>query len=721
MPLPTQSPAERPGTAPARADAAPTAAPTRRDDLDGLRAVAILLVAVYHVWVHRVSGGVDVFLLLSGFFVGGGLLRSFARGRPVRLRTYLPRLARRLLPALVVTLLAVVAVTFLVLPTTRWADVSRETLASLLYVENWHLATSGQVYGAADVTQSPLQHVWSLSVQGQLFVLLPLALLTVWWLGRRLDPGARLRLVRAGVIVAAGASFVYAAVLVRVDQPFAYYDTFARAWEYLAGTILALIVTRTAWSRTRRLVAGWLGVALILATGALVDGGAAFPGPWALVPLAGAALVVLAGAGSAPVGVSRLLAWRPLAHAGGYAYSFYLWHWPVLVLVIAIRERPVGWLAGSAVLVLSAGLAWATKRWVEDPLRRAATAGPTARTVSARVRHARSSHRAVGGAVLVTLVLGVVVGPSAWLGYLDQARRTAAATAERNDLDAYPGAMVVAAPDLFEAAAGVRPVPIPVLASEDLVAATFAGCVSGANDPGVVRCDYGTPGAAQTLVLAGGSHSEQWADALDVLGRTHGFGVVTYLKVGCALSIGDRGTEYFNDSCRAWNTAVLGEIQSLSPDLVFTTATRPAWMLPERPGNEYVPDSYVELWNQLTAAGIGVVALRDNPWFDVSVPECLERRGSTHDDCAVRSVDYLDDTSPTDHLDPIPGVEFVDLTDIFCPDGVCAFVQGNRVVYRDTNHLTKSYVDSLVPVLEERLVPLLAWRSSPDVEDAAGL
>ncbi|KRD47741.1 hypothetical protein ASE27_03830 [Oerskovia sp. Root918] len=691
------------------ASRAVAAAPTpRRRDLDGLRAVAILLVAIYHVWVHRVSGGVDVFLMLSGFFVGGGLLRSFARGTPVSLRTYLPRLGRRLLPALLVTLLGVLAATLLILPRTRWTDISSETLASLFYVENWRLALSGQAYGAADVGQSPLQHIWSLSVQGQLFVLVPVLLLSLWWIGRRWDPRVRLRLVRVAVVVVAAASFLYAIVLVGVDQPFAYYDTFARAWEYLAGTVLALVVVKVSWSRTARVVAGWLGLVLILAAGVLLDGGAVFPGPLTLVPLAGAALLILAGTGPVQVGVSRLLAWTPFARAGEYAYAFYLWHWPVLVFVIAIRDRPVGWLAGTGVLLVSAGLAWATKRWVEDPLRDGSAVVAGRSVVSSGVRHGRVWRVATGAIVIAALVVGVVAGPTLWLGYLESARRTAALTAEKNDLDVYPGAMAIAAPEEFRVLQGVRPVPIPLLAGEDLVGATRDGCVSGAEDPRSIRCDYGEAGAATTLILAGGSHSEHWADALDTLGRQHGIHVVTYLKVGCALSFGSSGTEYFNESCREWNSEVYEQIRQISPDFVFTTATRPAWMLPERPGNEYVPDSYLELWNQLVGEGISVIALRDNPWFDVSVPECLERYGMAADECNALSTRFLDETSPTDLIEPVAGVEFIDLTDVLCPEGVCAFVQGNRVVYRDSNHLTKSYVDSLLPVLEVRLLPLLS-------------
>ncbi|WP_454295674.1 acyltransferase family protein [Salana multivorans] len=186
---------------------------TYRHDIDGLRAVAIALVAAYHVWGHgRVSGGVDVFLMVSGFFVGGALLRRVSAGTGPRLRAYLPRLARRLLPALVITLAGVVIGTYFLLPRTEWTDVSAGVLASLTYWQNWHLAITGQMYGAADPDISPVQHIWSLSVQGQVFLLMPLLLLAAGRLLRsfRCEERTRSRVLVWLVVLLAAGSFGYA-------------------------------------------------------------------------------------------------------------------------------------------------------------------------------------------------------------------------------------------------------------------------------------------------------------------------------------------------------------------------------------------------------------------------------------------------------------------------------------------------------------------------------
>lgn len=710
------APDPTPATAPRAAGDGGLARPrtARRDDLDGLRAVAILLVAVYHVWVHRVSGGVDVFLMLSGFFVAGGLVRGFGRGRPVELRTYLPRLARRLVPALAVVLAAVVVAAVAWLPRTRWSDLSAETLASLGYVQNWRLALAGQTYGAADVTQSPLQHVWSMSVQGQLFVGLPLLLLAVWWCGRRLQHRARLRLVQGAVLVLAVASAAYAVVTTRLDQPFAYYDTLARAWEYLAGALLAMALTRARVGTRVGALLGWLGLVVVLAAGVLVDGGATFPGPASLVPVGGAALVVLAGAPAVPArwSATRLLAWRPLARAGGYAYGFYLWHWPVLVFAIVLRDRPVGWLAGSGVLVLSAVLAWATKRYVEDPWR---SAGRTlSRPLLRRARRGRTDGRPAPvrpGALLVgsLAVLVCVVPTVAWSAHTASALRSARTAVAMDDLVDRPGALSVIDPLAFPVDATIEAAPSLEVAPHDKVRAVFDGCGVNAGESEIKVCRYGDLTADRVVAVVGGSHAEFWVDALAAIGEEKGFRVDSSIRWACSLIDGDGGVEGMaaDPACVEWSAATISRLERERPDVVFTTATRPD----EQDGTEQVPEAYRRAWEDLESAGIPVVAVRDTPWLPVSPLDCLAVHGSASDECAVQRTDVLADVDPTAAIDAETSelIRFVDLNDIVCADDVCRFVQGNRVVYRDQHHLTASYVATLAPILRDRLQPILGW------------
>ncbi|WP_264029974.1 acyltransferase family protein [Cellulosimicrobium sp. SH8] len=682
------------------------AAAPYRHDLDGLRALAVVLVAVYHVWVHRVSGGVDVFLMLSGFFVAGGLLRSFARGTPVRLRTYLPRLARRLLPALVLVLAAVLVASAVLLPRTRWTGVSGDVLGSLLYAENWRLAAAEQAYGAADVGQSPLQHVWSLSVQGQLFVGLPILLLLVWWSAGRAAVARRLMIVHATVLAAAVASFAYAVVAVRADQATAYYDTFARAWEYLAGALLALLVTRVRLPGAWGLVAGWAGLALVVASGVLVDGAALFPGPATLVPLAGAALVVVAGA-PGPRGiavadawsVSRLLARSPVARAGGYAYAFYLWHWPVLVFTIVLRDRPVGWLAGVAVLGLAAVLAVLTKHLVEDVLRRDPRDPRDVRDATP-ARPPRWALRPLVVAVTAT----VAIAPLVWNAHVLSIQRSYQSTVQDADVAAYPGALSVLEPGAY-AAATADPVPAVETVAEDTSRVVPDGCMTGNRESDVKRCSYGPEDATTVVALVGASHSEHWFAALEPIAERRGFRVVPVLKAGCLFldpedSVGD-------GECATWQREAMDYVLSVEPDVVITTSTRPTMSDGSR---ETVPDEYVRAWERLAQDDIPVVAIRDNPWLPFWMPECAAVHGSDSDECAVAWEDVLDDVDPSlDAVQELWNTTILDFNDVLCPDRVCRPVQGNRFVYRDDNHLTATYAVTLSPVFDERFGVATGW------------
>lgn len=670
--------------------------------------VAILLVAGYHVWADRVSGGVDVFLMLSGFFVGGGLWRRFSRDGDLPLRPYLARHARRLLPASVTVLIATAVAVVVVLPVTRWGTGAEQTLASLLYAENWWLVSSGQTYGAADPDMSPWQHFWSLSVQGQLFVAVPLVLLGVWWLTRRLPRTRRLQALAATVGVTALASFVTALVMTRVDQPTAYFHTGARAWEFLVGMLLAMVLG--VWRPQGRWWAllGWAGLGLLVATGLVVDGGAVFPGVATLLPIGAAAAVVLAGAAAPGSLLARGLGWGPLANAGRYAYGFYLWHWPILVLAVAVRGRGVGWLAGTAVLLLAGLLAVLTYHLVEAPLRERRSVrdslpsrvrewvdhrgGPGRRV--AEVRPHAPRRQAV---VAVALVL-VVGAPLGWLGRLEILRAQTADQVAFADLDLYPGALAITEPELFGDFPD-RPF-IPAVEAIPDTTVFSDGCVTLDGQTELRHCAYADDADAPTIALVGGSHSEQWFAALDTVARNLSFRLVPYLKVGCPFM---DPAEAPSQECALWLENVFDELLETSPEFVVTTSTRPLG-----DGNDYVPASYVAAFERIPSSS-HIVAIRDTPWFDFSMSDCVAERAVTWE-CDVPLYDRIALDDPTLAL-TIPGVDFVDMNDVICPDDLCSAVQGNRLVFSDDNHMTSVYTETLAPELEKRLAIAMQGRT----------
>src|SRR6201991_1310466 len=315
-----------------------------RHDLDGLRGIAIALVAMFHVWFGRVSGGVDVFLALSGFFFGGRLLRAaLTPGTSLSPVPEVTRLVRRLLPALVVVLAASAILTILIQPETRWETFADQSLASLGYFQNWELANTASDYLRAGEAVSPLQHIWSMLVQGPFYIaFLALIFSFAYLLRRRL--GDRMRIFFVALLsVLTIASFVYAIFAHNADQATAYYNSFARGWELLLGALLGALVPYVRWPMWVRTTAAVVGLAAILACGALIDGVHEFPGPWALVPVGATMLFILSAAnrmadphvdGRMPA-PNRLLAAGPFVALGAMAYSLYLWHWPLLIFCLA--------------------------------------------------------------------------------------------------------------------------------------------------------------------------------------------------------------------------------------------------------------------------------------------------------------------------------------------------------------------------------------------------
>ncbi|WP_326548274.1 acyltransferase family protein [Mycolicibacterium sp. ND9-15] len=682
-----------------------------REDLDGLRGIAILLVVLYHVWFGRVSGGVDVFLVLSGFFFGGRLLRQAAGERPTEpLLRALIRLARRLLPALVVVLAASAVLTVLVQPQTRWEAFADQSVASLFYWQNWYLADTATDYLRAGQSVSPLQHIWSMSVQGQFFI----AVLTIAALAaiasRAGNWAHRRRTVLVAVVaVATALSFWYAVVAHNLDQSHAYYDTFARAWELFAGMLAAAVVSAVQMPWWLRTSAGVIGLAAIFGCGILLDGAAQFPGPWALVPVGATVLLIFSGAQTAGhiPWPNRLIATPPLATLGAMAYSLYLWHWPLLIFWLAYSDQEgAGLDDGVVILLLSLALAYLTLRFVEDPLREQPSKSAGAHRLPLANRHVT----AVLGGFVTLLAVAVTVSSLTWRDHLAAVRAKGIELQNLSVRD-YPGGRALLDNDRV-AKLPMRPTLLE--ASDDLPATTTDGCITDFAGTDVVRCAYGDPAAPRTIALAGGSHAEHWITALDLLGRTHGFRVVTYLKMGCPLTTDDdpriAGSLDPYPQCRTWVRDAMTALIADRPDYVFTTTTRP---YTDGPG-DMVPDGYLGIWDEFSANGIAVLGLRDTPWmfrdgFLFTPIDCLAENGDP-ESCGVPRNEALADRNPTlAHAEAYPLLTVLDLSDAVCRPDHCRAVEGNVLVYHDAHHLSATYVRTLTDELARQISDATGW------------
>lgn len=670
-------------------------------EIVGLRGLALALVVFFHLLGDgRVSGGVDVFLFLSGFLVTLSLVRKVERQGSFSLLAHYGRTLRRLVPAALLVLIAVAIATISISPRTRWAQIGNELIASALYFENWELIRSQLAYGAAGPATSPLQHYWSLSVQGQFFLLWPLALLALLLGVRKLRVGF---VATVGIIAGALTlgSFVWAQVLSAQDPAVNYLHSGARLWELTLGATLATIYPLLRLPANAKRTLAWLGICMIVASGFVFDGAQQFPAYPALLPVLGAALVVIGAGPNSRFSVQRALGTRPLNFLAEVSYPLYLWHWPVLIFFMEYRgAHSVGPKSALAVLGASVLLAWTTQVLV-------------ARPSMAKAAHLSAPRLAIP-----------VIAPLVAFSLAASTSVYALRTWEDNQLAGlpegvspyYPGALVLTEdvetpPDGWPA----KPVPGIAAAQRDVPTVYSAGCIQNHRDaPGmdeVLVCeDAQTVSPRKRIVLSGGSHAVQWYDALRAVADRQQWELLIVDKDGCRLGM-DAESVPPTTSCGQWNESAREVIRDLAPDAVFTVGTR----TPDGSGDvERVSESEVRVWEFFSDHGIPTLVIRDTPRFPERVPDCLARHGTDNASaCSRAESDIYLDTNPLDQLVLPAKTVPLDLSHAFCRAGSCDVIIGNVVVYRDKDHMTSTYAKTLWHALEDELRREAPWLFDP--------
>jgi len=707
-----------------------------RGDIQGIRGVAVLAVVLYHAGAGAIGGGyagVDVFFVLSGFLITGGLERELAETGRIRFAAFYARRARRLLPAALLVLVATLAAAGAVLSPLRARPVATDALASALYAGNYRFALAGTDYLNADAPPSPLQHYWSLGVEEQFYLLWPLLLLIAAVLARR--PGRRRPVALAALGVVAAASFAACVHITTVSQPWAFFSLPTRAWELAVGGLVALAVPVL-----RRLPAaaaaalGWAGLATV--AGALVglSDTTPYPGTAALLPVLGTAAVLAVPPGR--VGPAVLLDRAPLRAAGRISYSWYLWHWPPLVLAPAVLGRPLSLPLGLVLAGLSGLLAWGTVVAVEDPIRRApglvraprrtlaGAALVTACGVAAAAVLPLTLPAVQGGGAAVALPLGpgVAPPPSAAAGQGGaRARGAALAAPARSPAQARLDAVEATVTATLARAAGVRAVPsnlTPALsgAHADKAAPFTDGCHLGYTGTRSPDCVYGDPHGRTTIVLYGDSHATQWFPALLAVATARDWRLVDLTKSICPpveipVWQPGQGRPYYE--CDQFRANALARMRAERPVLVVLGVAR-------HYGPEYHFTVYSPAWNSGLGAsvrlarqsGARVVVLGPTPLPDADVPECLAEHLENATACGrARSASVNAGAEARERAAvTAAGGSYVDVANWICARLVCPPVVGNLLVYRDDNHLTTAYPKWLVPVVAAQLDAVLAAR-----------
>ncbi|MCC3280945.1 acyltransferase [Arthrobacter sp. zg-Y324] len=669
-----------------------------RPDIQGLRALAVGIVVWYHIWPQTLPGGfvgVDVFFVISGYLIVGSLAREAMSTGSLKLAKFYSRRIKRLLPAAATVLLATLAATVLVFPQGRWQSVARDVAASGLNIQNWNQAFSTTSYEGATASVSPLQHFWSLAVEEQFYLVVPLLILICAAAsgGRR----PRRSLLISALTAVALASFAHSVIFSASNPDLAYFFSTTRIWELALGGMLAVAFPQLRSRPHLSLLLGWLGLAMVLASAVLFSTAMDFPGYAALLPVLGTMALLLAGSTIQEPGFGSAARWqalRPVTYLGDISYSLYLWHWPVIVFSVYVLGPNPGWLHGGAVVVLSVALAALSTRFVEEPFRKLE---PKPRR-GGRRRAAAPAYRPVFtlGAILTLVPIAAATAP-----YLVVEQKTRALSQEL-DLAAYPGAGAV------HATAPVPDMPVrpdPAVAGSDQPDGVEA-CLT-AWDPRTMEledCVAGDTGSSRSIVLVGDSHAAQYMGSVDLLARESGYRLYVLARNGCPFSLEPlhSGT-VIHRTCAGINTQTVQEIIDLGPSFVLTASLSPAgyedaldWGWDSQ---EQAKLGYANALAPLRDAGLSVAVLSDVPYPPFNVPECVSGSADPADCSFPASGEAPPLTLAAQELD---GVTLVDFRGYFCPDGQCQAVLGNVLVYRD-NHITDSFAKTLALPLRDSL------------------
>jgi peptidoglycan/LPS O-acetylase OafA/YrhL len=682
-----------------------------RVEIQGLRAVAVLLVVAYHLWPDAVPGGyvgVDVFFAISGFLITAHLFREAGRTGRVSLPRFWARRARRLLPASLTVLLFCAVTTLIAVPQIYWQSFFGDIRASAFYVQNWHLAASSVDYLASAEQPSPVQHFWSLSAEEQFYLVWPALVLLAVALVRTGSRVHRRRSVALVLGLVTVASLVFSILFTASDPTEAYFVTPTRAWEFGAGGLLALLVAGRTPAPALRAVASWVGIAAIAVAAFAYTDATAFPGIAAGMPIAGALFVIWAGAPDVPWAPTRILALRPVQVVGDISYGVYLWHWPLLILAPYLLGHGVGTGTRIMVLVASLALAWVTKLLIEDPVRRS-------RPLLARRPAMTFALAAAATGIVVAVALG---GTREVQRELRQAKAKTART-------------VAAQPRCFGAASHdpdkpcVNPalartvVPLPLEAKNE----PNPACTRKSRVGAVSICEFGVPPAraTRTFALIGDSHATHWRAGLEVVARRKSWHGLSITHTGCPFS---RATydlpEPARSRCVAWNRQVPAQL-ALHPevDTVFVSSITG--------GNVVVPrgktatrakiDGYERAWAALPPTVKRIVVIRDTPKSTGTTLQCVDDAIAAGDDPGAAC------QNPRRRgLDPDPAAfaarglprdraQVIDMTRYLCGATQCRPVIGGVLVYKDVHHLTRTYATTLGPLLQRKIDRLeLSWR-----------
>ncbi|WP_232680466.1 acyltransferase family protein [Nocardioides sp. R-C-SC26] len=666
-----------------------------RDDVQGLRAIAVLTVIAAHSGVSWTPGGfvgVDVFFVVSGYLITRLILTGIETDGRFRIGTFYARRARRIMPAATVVLLAAVAVSLIYLNFLEAIDAAQDAIWAAFFGANIRFATEGVDYFALEDAPSPVQHYWSLAVEEQFYLVWPVLIgLACLLTFRRARDRAPVKTV-AFFALALGAASLAWSIHRTVEEPTsAYFSTFTRAWELAIGALLATALHRGRAIRFRFIteplaLAGLIGIGIAVVG---YDSTMAFPGYEALLPVLATAGLLLAGAHPTRTPwTSRLLATRPFRSVGDWSYSLYLWHWPALVIPRVALGRELTVTETVIAVALTFQLAYLTYRFVEQPFRTG-----TFWRVRPRL-----------GVVLypasLALVIPAALGSQAYAEWEGSERGDAPAiTSEAFGMS---GRDVT---DLVEASvqAGLDAWPIPSNLTPDLL--DLKNDIADVGDCNYQRperplCRRGDVDSDRVIVVTGDSHARAWIPALEQIAEEAGYATYYLVKQQCTAAFVDPGQLGTGDpwpECEEFHDWVVEQVSDIQPDLMIFAMTPP-------PTGVYDGDVYYDKKQDVSAVLEGgydamysayapyvdeMVLLTDVPRLPSEPGTCLAERDATLGDCMFPPTEWSEEMRVlSEDAARRNGVEAIDPTPWLCADDLCPVVIGSTIAWRDRGHIS---------------------------------
>jgi peptidoglycan/LPS O-acetylase OafA/YrhL len=642
-----------------------------RKDIEGLRALAVLAVVLFHFGVKAIPGGfvgVDILFVISGYLISGLLLTELERTGSVDLWCFYGSRARRLLPLALLVSAVTLLIALLILSPAEQTFAAQGALAFSLYASNLWFMTLLPDYFAPESAFNPFLHTWSLSVAGQFYLVWPAMLLFLW----RRRP--TIRTMALSMTLLTVLSFALCLWLSYRKQPWAFYASPTRAWEFGVGALIALRPV-TDWARRSRVAVplGWLGVAALCATVLLLTADARFPGWIALVPVVATAAILISGSSGQRGGPAAFLQFSWMQWLGKHSYSIYLWHWPIIVYatVLEIGDQRTTLLICSVLTLICAAISF---RWVERPVS------------SSSWLAARPSRSVAAGATLVAG--GCLIALS-----VAQAARIFSAQPMHASL-------------------------IRSIKEEPLASGSGQNCLIGFKQTVPVSCTFGASESPKRVVLFGDSHADQWSTPLAQLASEQGWRLVTLLKASCAVAdivdYNPRLRRYWPE-CAQWRASSINQIRQLQPDLVIVTQMSNGFIQGPWTSRGRYAVTYKQ-WEaglhrslqQLQAANVPVLLLRDTPLPRRNIGHCIGRarwRGTAESDCDVPRTRAIDSklSALESAVAASTGAGFGDLTAQFCDNHTCPGVKSGALVYKDANHVTEDFAKLQVPALRALL------------------